>query len=1629
MSNSTKFLVRLCGFAFVLLGLSSVNAYAQADFYTRPGAPDYNAGTNDCASPAQACELQDAIAQARAYLTGANTQANIWFEAGTYREDTDFDQIVLNSPDLNDVYAFLGYNYTSMSPDDDATITLTGDEYDFTVGNIEQTGTGVNNIAQLLDLVSVSLRLTGEPTINFADDAQVRSFSFGPGSERGEFVINTSEDVDLRIAEPDPTTGDVTPNVMIEVLSVLGSSTTSLGVIDRFGPVNDPQLEITESLTVDNGMLRSRDGVLVFNIDADLLPASDIAVTITSDGEVNFDDILVNITDAGTDDVVIFDQTGTITSNGLIVNSEADLAEFNFTAINGPVEVNLTSGDADIAFTNLTQIGDENETNTFTGVDSQSNEVIFEEAVVVLGDAIFTDADLRLAGDGLDDEFEATEFSQDLTLNDADIFLEVATFTAAPTSRYHNLEVFGDVMVNDDDAMIVSETVNNHVTILGDEDTQLELAFDLTVNYLIVNKEDDGDEVEIEETPAGGNLIIDEFPILGTPGGMLTILEGEFSSNGRLDAEGTAIITLDEGGELDRQAGELAFVSDDPSDLPARIRYTGTAFTRVTGDEIERIDELEAIEIDIVDGELVLDQDITLTEELILTAGELNLIEDDVELSLEIAETGGADLFTIVVNNGRINGTDANIVYPSEFSDDFEVGEDGLVLEFVGSVSGVVGAEFPNARLDEVVELEKTGSAVLSLMRGEQYRVNGDIDIDNGTLDLDGATLEMRGFNDNPELYIDGDANLVDTADEDSMGVLRFIGEGFLEVYVDERPGSSNPAYNLPATEIELTLNDTDTSNDQVYFGGDSDDEDITFRKLTVISADATEGVVFDDYLRDVTVFGDYSQMAGEVLFENNRDLAFNSDVMVSGGELDVENDGENVTIDGSFMQTGGDVDFTGGDVELVTVEGNFSQTAGDFDFFYDVLDVNGVAGVGEADTTGFNFTVTENADFFLGGSSELYVAGDFNFTGESNVNGQNAFDGEIFFDGAATQIVNVSNGTATDQFALNVLEDALFDDVTLAGNGGIRLMSDIAIDEDGSITFLNGVIDTDAGAHGVFILNDDTEDLTTFVGGTFGQRNNPEDDLSNIIRLGSRDSFVDGTVTRRITGDQATGGIVNEGYFFPVGLETDESTFFAPLLLQFGTEGRTTTAQVTTFGRADAEGQNALAAFGPFAVPLAEDDDDGLILNTLGNVFYKVEFDAIPSTDPNIRVIAADLPRGVVNAVRELRIVQLPCADGPQFEPRLAGIYDLTPGDPDDFSFGLNDFINGVPNVVQEGVDLQECQIFAVAANNFRNPIDGSEPAAVAEVQLIHASPDAPEVDIYVNGFLATTVDFLEATPFTMLPLDGEVDVYLAGADTSGTEPVFSTTLDLVEEGTYVLAVAGEAAAGATTIELTVIAKENARTEALNHNMVEFFFMHAAPSAPVVDVLSLDINNDADDVLANNLAYGDVSSYENKQPETYTFAVQTQDGTIVEAVEFGLGDYPGEALAFLIVPIAGGDGIQVVGFDANGNLVNGDVVTDTENPSELPVEFTLDGNYPNPFNPSTSIQFDLPQTAEVTIEVVDMLGRRVMMLPATTMQAGANQQVRLDAQSLSSGTYIYRVIAKSGNETSVATGRMTLIK
>ena len=94
-----------------------------------------------------------------------------------------------------------------------------------------------------------------------------------------------------------------------------------------------------------------------------------------------------------------------------------------------------------------------------------------------------------------------------------------------------------------------------------------------------------------------------------------------------------------------------------------------------------------------------------------------------------------------------------------------------------------------------------------------------------------------------------------------------------------------------------------------------------------------------------------------------------------------------------------------------------------------------------------------------------------------------------------------------------------------------------------------------------------------------------------------------------------------------------------------------------------------------------------------------------------------------------------------------------------------------------------------------------------------------------------------------------------------------------------------------------------------------------------------------------------------------------------------------------------------------------------------VPNEFALHDNYPNPFNPTTTFRFDLPEVSDVTVSIFNMLGQKVKTFNMNGTPAGYHS-VKWDATNdygdpVGAGVYLYQLRA---NEF-VKTKKMVLLK
>ena len=99
------------------------------------------------------------------------------------------------------------------------------------------------------------------------------------------------------------------------------------------------------------------------------------------------------------------------------------------------------------------------------------------------------------------------------------------------------------------------------------------------------------------------------------------------------------------------------------------------------------------------------------------------------------------------------------------------------------------------------------------------------------------------------------------------------------------------------------------------------------------------------------------------------------------------------------------------------------------------------------------------------------------------------------------------------------------------------------------------------------------------------------------------------------------------------------------------------------------------------------------------------------------------------------------------------------------------------------------------------------------------------------------------------------------------------------------------------------------------------------------------------------------------------------------------------------------------------------------ENEKEIPTEYSLSQNFPNPFNPSTTIRYSLPEACFVSLKVYNVLGQEVEILVNEYKNKGIYEvtfpAVNETVKNLPSNIYIYRIVTEKYS----ASRKMILLK
>jgi len=124
----------------------------------------------------------------------------------------------------------------------------------------------------------------------------------------------------------------------------------------------------------------------------------------------------------------------------------------------------------------------------------------------------------------------------------------------------------------------------------------------------------------------------------------------------------------------------------------------------------------------------------------------------------------------------------------------------------------------------------------------------------------------------------------------------------------------------------------------------------------------------------------------------------------------------------------------------------------------------------------------------------------------------------------------------------------------------------------------------------------------------------------------------------------------------------------------------------------------------------------------------------------------------------------------------------------------------------------------------------------------------------------------------------------------------------------------------------------------------------------------------------------------------------------------------------------------NILGEIIKASFINGSVspLTDLDEPlnTNIPEDYSLLQNFPNPFNPTTTVRYSLPYDSKVVIIIYNVLGQDVKLLKDEIISAG-NYEVQFNSSNLPSGVYFYRISAESvdGKQKYAAIKKMILLK
>jgi len=281
--------------------------------------------------------------------------------------------------------------------------------------------------------------------------------------------------------------------------------------------------------------------------------------------------------------------------------------------------------------------------------------------------------------------------------------------------------------------------------------------------------------------------------------------------------------------------------------------------------------------------------------------------------------------------------------------------------------------------------------------------------------------------------------------------------------------------------------------------------------------------------------------------------------------------------------------------------------------------------------------------------------------------------------------------------------------------------------------------------------------------------------------------------------------------------------------------------------------------------------------------------------------------------------------------------------------------------------------------------------------------------IDIYLND-----VKLLDDVSYQSATLIKEVEIgkikmdVVASEASSNANPLYSDEILLVEDQIHRVILVG-----ANVNEISSLIFSGV-TEDIPQDHVKIRAFHGAWELGDIEIHLMDpVDHKLVIEVGKALRFLDMTPSVQVLKTHYNISIfQSLTQSLVETYSMDWSD-SSDLDGVLILSGAGASaagGLDMFLVWSNGDTYIPHVVTSME---DLPVQITAfnAGNYPNPFYESTNLWYMLEESADVEIEVVDILGRRVFMDVVKKVSEGAPRVLKINTENWTPGVYFYRII------------------